>query len=579
MIRVELLENMGAEAEYENAEAIYLGLDLDKFQKIKEKYSNRLTFIDYKKQFIETEHEILPYLKKLPGELSTLYSKKRWNRLRVSESNFYVLKSMRKIILYFVFLKLLSRKDLLIIVDDSALYRFIKDKHPDIETRYVNQVLLKPDTTEIYSETFDYVQNRISRNWRQSDPVIPGEDITLIQVYTNYNLADKKNPFKVYYDDLDSWLTERGETVWFLVTVLEHEKYEITRAKIASKFSNTVFVNDLLSMGDILKIGLGDLFHGKKFPSVYVNGIDTGSLFEREEISGPAISNKIAHSYFIALKNFLRMGGRVKKFIYIMENKCWERNSIMAFRKYSPDTFIIGYQHTQLPEFFGYTPDSKLFESYEKPDRIVCTGDVAASILRKYWGTTEIVTGPALRNRDFLEINEEISCMEEKGSYTVGVAGPMFLPEARELLTDILEIVEKSDLQFRILYKIHPVTSEDSYLDIVNSYPLKVRQCLQFFKGDIKTFFSSVNLFVSAGTTMELQAALLGIFTIFYVSFNNFEYTHKGHNSNIASDSEELGRMILKAVKERISGKKADKETVSRFYNPINSCSMKGFLK
>lgn len=112
--------------------------------------------------------------------------------------------------------------------------------------------------------------------------------------------------------------------------------------------------------------------------------------------------------HYYATKNLARRVS-VDTFLLTFENNPWEKMCIMALRKYSPESKIIGYQHNAIP----LAAANMFISKFEKeiipiPDRIITVGDAPKRIMEQYGSVKErqVVSGCALRYSYLFELQQ-----------------------------------------------------------------------------------------------------------------------------------------------------------------------------
>ncbi len=103
--------------------------------------------------------------------------------------------------------------------------------------------------------------------------------------------------------------------------------------------------------------------------------------------------------HYDALRHLIRQVP-LKDFLMTFENNPWERMCLMALRKHSPSTKLLGYQHSVVPQaalnMFVHPNEKNIVPL---PDRILTTGELSRGILRAYgdYGQVPILSSCALR--------------------------------------------------------------------------------------------------------------------------------------------------------------------------------------
>jgi len=132
--------------------------------------------------------------------------------------------------------------------------------------------------------------------------------------------------------------------------------------------------------------------------SVDFRGMDIADTirFELRSMNGIQVFQLLHHDATCRLLKDIK----VKTWTMTFENNPWERMCMLALRRYSPATKILGYQHSVVPEaalnMFVHPSEKNIVPL---PDKILTTGDVPKDILQHYgdYGRVPLVSACALR--------------------------------------------------------------------------------------------------------------------------------------------------------------------------------------
>ncbi|HBR15946.1 MAG TPA: hypothetical protein DD723_10500 [Candidatus Omnitrophica bacterium] len=200
-------------------------------------------------------------------------------------------------------------------------------------------------------------------------------------------------------------------------------------------------------------------------------------------------------------------GGILKKFLFLFENKGIERAAVLALRRTSPQTVLVGYQHAALKPKDLHL--SACFAGRERgllPDRIITTGPAASEQLNKTfcYDRAILVDGCALR-RSFMA-----SVLKPRPS------------ECRRLLvilsTDMneycetlrfLDLASKDCNRYDIVLRPHPDIDLNQALAIVG--PLKLRFRVQGVGYPLEDALKEADVLVYSSSTVPLEALSCGV--------------------------------------------------------------------
>ena len=203
----------------------------------------------------------------------------------------------------------------------------------------------------------------------------------------------------------------------------------------------------------------------------------------------------------------------VETFLLTYENNPWEKMCMMAVRKYSPKTKIIGYQHTVVPQ-----ASANMFISHKEqdvipmPDKILTVGEAPKEIMERYgsYENGKIEASCGLR----LEYLFETSKSERKKSGNILV-----------VLEGIFEVYKM------VNYVLRELQGNTKHQVVIRSHPVlplnRMAHKLDYRINDIQNFDVSCNpslkkdiewadIVIYWGTTVALEALSMGKPVIHY---------------------------------------------------------------
>jgi hypothetical protein len=156
--------------------------------------------------------------------------------------------------------------------------------------------------------------------------------------------------------------------------------------------------------------------------------------------------------HYYAIKNLARRVS-VDTFLLTYENTPWEKMCIMALRKYSPESKIIGYQHNVIP----LAAANMFISKFEKdiipiPDKIITTGGVTRHILQRYGSMDKekIFTGCALRYENLFHIK-----VKKRSFLRTILVALLGVPEEAKMVNYIMSEM-KDHASFKVIIRPHP---------------------------------------------------------------------------------------------------------------------------
>lgn len=321
-----------------------------------------------------------------------------------------------------------------------------------------------------------------------------------------------------YFGDLVKQAAERTPTVKSLVLglVLERPKEQFKKLS-ALEFNLPVLpLQSYLCLRDLLRCTLKAL---RSYPrpmklqgATVIDGLDVRCLVEAEiknsRNSGELVFN--LQVYYSAKR--LAQTLRVSRCLYPFENRSWEKMLILGMRDASPETRLIGYQHTSITQ--GHTNfmlGNDEAKTIPLPDSILTTGEVT-----KDWLESEgnfpagmFKTACALR-----QPQDDDAPTRKQGKLITKVL--VVLATSLEEYVNTLLFLEQAfadenrfDLQIRPHPSLMPL---EPALEIA---PLARSDFYTQSTGSIVDALQRADVVLYASSTVCLQAAALGIPTVY----------------------------------------------------------------
>jgi hypothetical protein len=267
------------------------------------------------------------------------------------------------------------------------------------------------------------------------------------------------------------------------------------------------------------------------------------------------------------------------------ENNPWEKMYIMALRKYSPNTVILGYQHAPItPSHLCLALKGKEREIVPLPDKIVTSGGVNRDLLIKYGGyeREKVVIGCALKQSHLFVTPKRRAWSNNIRHILVGLEGVLESVELMDFVFDAL----KDKTNYIVKFRAHPLL------------PLAVLETKTKFRLNGRLFhfersqnlplledFQWADLIIYSGSTIALEALMYGI-PIINVDIGHvlntdpcFECTHF---KKTVSTPEELVEAIQYFSKldegEALIEQKLAQEYVSKYFYPPTEEDLRSFI-
>jgi hypothetical protein len=288
------------------------------------------------------------------------------------------------------------------------------------------------------------------------------KEFCFVHTWIDQRSFDEKDRFSdSYFNDLSEYLRKFGRRVLIVPYVLSNLSYRDALRKMKSSKEEFILPYFCIGFKEVLKVIWAVVKNKptrKDYPSF--NRMDISNLIygdQKNDWIGIRTPRDLILYYFV--KGWKRKGIKIESFIHTYENNTWEKVYNIAFRKYYPETNIIGYQHSAIPKMLvNYFISSVEKEIIPLPDRIITNGEYPRKLfLESGYGSDLIVAGGAIRYSNLLKMIETkaISTYPKKFGRTVLLTTSIILTDAAELTLKTVEALKNSD--YTVILKTHPV--------------------------------------------------------------------------------------------------------------------------
>lgn len=212
-------------------------------------------------------------------------------------------------------------------------------------------------------------------------------------------------------------------------------------------------------------------------------------------------------SYYYHMKGLSRKV-IVRNFIYVFENRAWERISILSLRRHSPLTMLTGYVHSSIRQsYLPYFQAEGEKDVVPSPDRVLTTGDEPAFILSSagnYGDKVSMSAACALRYERLL--NNGKSARNKNGN----ILAAFSIDRGCSLrLLKFLNSAFSGDSGRRVVLRPHPYTPLE---DMIKRCGLKVNSNLGFSRNlSLSEDLKDAGAFIYMDSTASMEALMRGI--------------------------------------------------------------------
>lgn len=397
----------------------------------------------------------------------------------------------------------------------------------------------------------------------------------------DHSFSDNGKTYRdAFFGSLPDYLKEKKRLLIFADILGDYSK-ALDNISRHNAFS-IIPVEKMLSIKDVIATAFEALL--SRFEIIknqYLYGeYEVSSIF-RNEIS--RTFNGLAFYqmfHYRAVKNLLK-AAEIDTFLLTYENNPWEKMCIQSLRTCSPDTKIIGYAHTVIPQACANMFTSPLeSKTAPRPDLILTVGQVPKEIIERY-GICEngrIKASCGLR----FEYLFKLPVFERKlnGNIAVMLEG---IPEVCKMVDYVLG--ELGNTRFKVRIRTHPVLQWDQIARNITR-PWASLNNISFSESkSIKEDVEWADIVVYWGTTVALEALSMGTPVIHFDAGSVFSYDplfecdHLKWNTSRGQSLSEVIQKIYSLNEESFKTEQQKaKEYLNRYFYPIDNEALGKFI-
>ena len=239
----------------------------------------------------------------------------------------------------------------------------------------------------------------------------------------------------------------------------------------------------------------------------YIEGINVTPLINaelRRSFNNICPFQYLHHAF---VRGLLRKAS-IECFIQTCENNPWERMSIMALRKYSPSTRILGYQHAVVPQasanMFAGAGETSVAPL---PDMILTTGAEPRRIMERYgdYRESQLTESCGLRYEYLQDLPEQ----DRRRSGRTVLLALEGIPAVCRMVEYVLREIGSLD-EYDIIVRTHPVLSFDEIRKLISRDVLSEAK-YRISKGvDLRADVDAADAVIYWGTTVSMEALKAG---------------------------------------------------------------------
>ena len=302
----------------------------------------------------------------------------------------------------------------------------------------------------------------IVARYRSPEKFLPSSPVTLlISPVDAAALAQKGHLSEAYFGNLAVELSQQDRTVVQVPFVSRGLPYQTALKRLQLEAQPTLIPHRWLGVRDLLWTVAMTLLPPPRLQVMpRLDGMDVEPLMAQERRLD-WISNWCAEGLLMAalVRCWAAAEVPIHRIIYLYENNPWERALCWAARELLPETFLVAYQHSRLPQYllkFFLAPGEETIQP--QPHRIVTAGSYNAQMLgRNGHSPARIRVGGGLRSQGLLSRWESSPGLRQNGGgRRILVLLQMEWEDTVELL-DCVDELFVNDKTIQIMVRPHPL--------------------------------------------------------------------------------------------------------------------------
>lgn len=337
-----------------------------------------------------------------------------------------------------------------------------------------------------------------------------GDNITIVDIFVFTDSFVNGEFYDRYYDNFGGIIGDKlAKSIWYFPTFINVKKTSKIFKNMRNAKQNFLIKEDFLKFHDYF-FALMFFFRAKtKIPAnAILKGINISPLLIHAwNKTFPSYGSVDALLKFCLAKRINKRGISVRLVIDWFENQNIDKGLIIGFRKYYPQTKIIGYQlGIDHPFLLSYYPTRQQFDSKVLPHTVAVTGKKFVNSVKRFVPELDVIVVPAFRNKNvWCEKKSHLN----PNLFTILILLPITLFDCREILNllDLLPL-DLFDRSLCLKIKLHP-----SYLnsEFDKLFKLKNRHKFELAKGMFYDNITTSDLVVGSNSSALVESIALGI--------------------------------------------------------------------
>ncbi len=418
--------------------------------------------------------------------------------------------------------RITADKNFHITLNDKALYRTLLK---NLETHHLSQVHYKKKLISSFKKIplhwlrygnliYQISKRFLAAKFIPNPKPLPNQPLTLIDMFILSHSFDDQNQYKDrYYGRLKEFLTPEEKKLFFYVPTFQtspHQTISIIK-KCRQSPDNFLLPEDFLKLSDLFYIWTYPFRAWKFFPTKKYTllDLDISSLVIKHWWQGLTYGS--TYEGLLKYRFVKRLKERnipIRLVIDWFENQSIDKGQNAGFRKFYPNTLIIGYQGFIIPDNFSYISPSRIeAQAQVIPQEISVCGEALVSPRKEFSPMLQVTIGPAFR---FEHIFSGAPCIVKKTNIKVIFIG---LPITTSACIQILQLLgslktEMFPYPVKFIIKSHPTVSNAKTL-IKKTLPQDFKYFIE--PRNTSECAAEVDLLISNSSSLVCEFLALGI--------------------------------------------------------------------
>lgn len=412
------------------------------------------------------------------------------------------------------------------------------------------------------------------------DVINKNESFYLIKSFIYNNSFSKDNNYKdAFFGKLPD-LLKTNKNVLIFAILLGNYRFCIKEIRKCNSVK-IIPIDFFITFVDLIRAFKTFIFSKITVNNKYFFNYEIGNLIKNEltRTWNGIQCYQLLHYYII--KQLLNKT-KVDTFLLTYENNPWEKMCITALRQASPNTFIIGYQHTIVSHasanMFISRHENKIMPM---PDKILTVGEATKNILMKYGNFSDVSIRSSCGLRFEYLFNITQLPRRNNGNILLALEG---IPEVYKMVDYVIRELGGNN-KYKVKIRTHPVLPW-KYFEHNHGFDLAKNPDFHLSLGaPLKDDLEWADTVIYWGSTVGVEALNVGRPVIHYNIGSILNYDPLFENSNLKWVVSENDRLV--ATLEKITGLTNEEfdsrmektlKYLNTYFHPINDENLKEFI-